>query len=202
MTKLYRNTALCALSAAAMAFAAPTFASVETGTMAPNFQAVDSNGVTHSLSDFKGKNVVLEWTNHECPYVVRHYNTDNMQNLQKGLTAENTVWLSVVSSAPGNQGYVSGDEANMQTQKRAAAPTAVLLDPKGDLGRMFDAKTTPHMYIIDKQGTLTYQGAIDDAPRGDAATANNYVTAAMSEMKMGMNVSKPQTTPYGCSVKY
>ena len=176
-----------------------------TGDTVENMTVVDSNGTSHDLSDFAGKTVVLEWTNHGCPYVKKHYNTDNMQGLQKDATADDVVWLSVVSSAPGKQGYVSGEEANTLTAERGASPTAVILDSEGAAGRRFAAKTTPHMYIIDGEGTLRYQGAIDDNPSSNPATvdgATNYVRVALAEMAAGGDVSTTDTQPYGCSVKY
>ena len=176
-----------------------------TGDTVENMTVVDSNGTSHDLSDFAGKTVVLEWTNHGCPYVKKHYNTDNMQGLQKEATADDVVWLSVVSSAPGKQGYVSGEEANTLTTDRGAAPTAVILDAEGVAGKRFAAKTTPHMYIIDGEGTLRYQGAIDDNPSSNPATvdgATNYVRVALAEMAAGGDVTTTDTQPYGCSVKY
>ena len=184
-------------------------AKIETGSKVSDLAVVDSNGVTHNLSDFEGKTVILEWTNHQCPYVVKHYNPDheggNMQNLQKAAAEDGIVWLSVISSAPGKQGYVSGEKANSLTAERGAAPAAVVLDASGEAGRMFSAKTTPHMYIIDADQTLVYQGAIDDKRSTrvkDIATSTNYVTAALSAMAAGEPIAETDTTPYGCSVKY
>ncbi|MBC6412269.1 MAG: redoxin family protein, partial [Hyphomonadaceae bacterium] len=181
----------------------------ETGSAVPAMTVVDSNGTTHNLSDFAGSTVVLEWTNHDCPYVMKHYNTSydggNMQNLQKAAATDGVIWLSVISSAPGKQGYVTGEEANALTAKRDAAPAAVILDPEGVKGKTFSAKTTPHMYIINADRTLVYQGAIDDNPSANPDTikgAKNYVTAALDAVKAGQNVAIGETTPYGCSVKY
>ena len=176
-----------------------------TGDTVANMAVTDSNGVVHNLDDFKGKTVVLEWTNHGCPYVKKHYKTDNMQTLQKEAAADDVVWLSVISSAPGKQGYVSGAEANELTTSRGAAPTAVVLDETGMAGKTFAAKTTPHMYIIDADQTLVYQGAIDDNPSSNpktVETAKNYVRQALAEMKSGEAVSEDTTKAYGCSVKY
>ena len=172
---------------------------------APAFTGTDSNGKDHALADFKGSTVVLEWTNHDCPYTVKHYRSGNMQALQKETTSDGVVWLSVISSAPGTQGYVSADKANALTAERNAAPSAVLLDPEGTIGRLYDAKTTPHMYIIDPEGTLTYMGAIDDEPGSwgsDPLNAKNYVRLALNDMAAGRDVATPTTRPYGCSVKY
>jgi peroxiredoxin len=180
-------------------------AAVATGANAPSFAAVDTAGKTRSLAEFAGKTVVLEWTNHDCPFVVKHYASGNMQALQKAAAADNVVWLTVISSAPGKQGYVAPARADELTKTRAAAPTAVLLDPKGDMGRAFDAKTTPHMFVINAQGVVVYQGAIDDKPSPDKATlagATNYLTAALADVKAGRTVATATTKPYGCSVKY
>ena len=194
-------------AAAALSLAAgPAAAKVATGATVSDMTVVDSNGTTHNLSDFAGKRVVLEWTNHGCPYVKKHYNTNNMQGLQKEATADgDTVWLSVISSAPGKQGYVSGAEANQLTTSRGAAPTAVILDAAGEAGRTFSARTTPHMYVIDENQVLVYQGAIDDNRSANPATvegAKNYVRAALADLDAGRAVAEAETPPYGCSVKY
>lgn len=172
---------------------------------APDFTAVDSNGQSHSLSDFRGQTVILEWTNHDCPYVRKHYETGNMQALQKDSAKDGVVWLSVISSAPGTQGYVKGDDANRLTETRDAAPSAVLLDPEGKVGTLYAARTTPHMYIVDPEGTLVYMGGIDDKPtsrHSSVKDAKNYVRQALAEMKAGQPISETSTRPYGCSVKY
>lgn len=191
---------------AAFAIAAPATAKIATGSNVADMTVTDSNGKTHNLSDYAGKKVVLEWTNHGCPYVKKHYVTGNMQETQKLATAgDDTVWLSIISSAPGKQGYVSGAEANELTTSREAAPSAVVLDPEGTAGRAFDAKTTPHMYIIDEAQTLVYQGAIDDNRSARPATvfgAKNYVTAALDDLNSGAKVAESDTAPYGCSIKY
>jgi len=193
-------------TAIAFAASAPAAAKIATGSNVSDMQVTDSNGTTHNLSDFAGKNVVLEWTNHGCPYVVKHYDTDNMQTLQKeAAAAGDTVWLSIVSSAPGKQGHVSGSEANDLTVSRGAAPSAVVLDPSGDMGRTFSARTTPHMYVINADQTLVYQGAIDDNSSSRASTvagATNYVREALNEVKAGQAVSVGETSPYGCGIKY
>lgn len=172
---------------------------------APDFTATDAKGKSHRLADYSGKLVVLEWTNHQCPFTVKHYKSGNMQSLQQRYTDKGVVWLSVVSSAKGKQGYVTGDEALALTQSRNAQPTAVLLDESGTLGKLYDAKTTPHMYIIDKEGKLAYNGAIDSIRSADPAdikTAENYLSAALDALMAGNTVSKALTKPYGCSVKY
>lgn len=188
----------------ALALALPARAAT-TGAPAPQFTGTDSNGVAHKLSDHAGKTVILEWTNNECHFVGKQYGTGNMQKLQADTTAGGVVWLSVVSSAPGKQGYVTGPQENEIVKQRGAHPTAVLLDPAGKIGMAYGAKTTPHMYIIDASQKLVYQGAIDDQPTPDWKSvpgAKNYVRQALAEMKAGKPVSEPQTTPYGCSVKY
>lgn len=198
--RLYVTTVLCTLACAAFIEAAPKI-----GMPAPDFTALDSQGVQHTLADYRGKIVILEWTNHQCPFVGKHYNTGNMQALQQYATGAGVTWLSMISSAPGTQGYVSGPEADALTAKRRAAPTAVLLDPQGVVGRLYDARTTPHMYIIDATGTLVYMGGIDDKPstqNADVKTATNYVRVALDEVRSAKPVSTPVTRPYGCSVKY
>lgn len=175
------------------------------GEKAPDFTATDTNGKTHKLSDYQGKFVVLEWTNRGCPYTQKHYNSSNMQKLQREWTARGVIWLTVVSSAPGKQGYVTAAEENAYVKQVDATPTAVLLDPTGALGHLYDAKTTPDMYIINPQGVLIYSGAIDDKATTDASDINgakNYVALALQEATAGKPVSNPTTRPYGCSVKY
>ena len=202
MKTLVTATAILALSA----MATTASAKIANGTNVTDMTVTDSNGVKHNLSDFNGKRVILEWTNDGCPYVKKHYETDNMQTLQKEATLDgDTVWLSIISSAPGKQGYVSGEGANELTTSRGAAPSAVVLDPAGEMGKTFAAKTTPHMYIIDEVGTLVYQGAIDDnssARKSTVAGAKNYVRAAISDLDAGRTVDVSDTAPYGCSVKY
>jgi len=175
------------------------------GQKAPAFTAIDSNGVKHALGDYKGKIVVLEWTNSGCPYVKKHYGSGNMQKVQADLTGQGAVWLSIISSAPGKQGFVDGAGANKLTAERNAHPTAVLLDPQGKLGHAYEAQTTPHMFVIDKQGVLRYMGAIDDQPTTDPAsitTARNYVREAVAAVSAGKPVDVSATDSYGCSVKY
>ncbi len=159
----------------------------------------------HTLAAYKGKTVVLEWTNHECPYTVKHYATGNMQALQKSATESGAIWLTVVSSRPGTQGHVHALEADKLTDDRKAHPTAVLLDPKGDLGRLYEARTTPHMYIIDPAGMLVYMGAIDDQPTANHASvkvARNYVRETLDALAARRPIALASTRPYGCTVKY
>jgi peroxiredoxin len=175
------------------------------GAPAPAFSAVDTTGKTWSLAELKGKRIILEWTNDQCPYVIKHYGSGNMQALQKEATGAGYIWLSVISSAPGKQGHVSPAEADALTTSRGAAPTAVLIDSQGVLGRAYEAKTTPHLFIIDEAGTLVYRGGIDDKPTtdpADIAGANNYVRQAMAELASGKPIANPVTRPYGCSVKF
>lgn len=175
------------------------------GETAPDFTGTDSNGKTHKLSDYRGKVVVLEWHNQGCPYTRKHYESGNMQKLQKEWTAKGVVWLTVISSAPGTQGYVTAAEENEYLKKMNATPTAALLDPTGAIGHLYEAKTTPHMYVINPGGKLVYEGGIDDKPTSDPADiagATNWVQAALKEITAGKQVSTPVTRPYGCSVKY
>ncbi len=175
------------------------------GERAPDFTATDSNGQTHKLSEYAGKYVVLEWTNRGCPYTQKHYSSGNMQNLQREWTAKGVIWLTVASSAPGEQGYVTSDQENAYLKQANAAPTAALLDPSGALGHLYNAKTTPDMYVINPQGILIYEGAIDDRPSSDPSDirgAKNYVSLALSEAMAGKPVSVATSQSYGCSVKY
>ncbi len=188
----------------ALALSGPIQA-IETGSKAPAFTLTDTNGKSHSLSDFKGKTVVLEWTNHGCPFVKKHYNTNNMQTLQKTYTEKGIVWLSIASSAKGKEGYMTADEWNKKIADSVSMPTAVLLDADGKVGKKFGAKTTPHMFIIDGEGKLVYQGAIDDKAsydKDDVPGAKNFVKAALDEILAGKPVSMGTTESYGCSVKY
>jgi peroxiredoxin len=180
-------------------------AAVKVGEPAPGFTGIDSDGQTQRLSDYRGRTVVLEWTNHDCPYVRKHYSAGNMQRQQREATERGVVWLSVISSAPGKQGYVSPAEANRLTASREAHPSAVVLDERGDIGRLYGAVTTPHMYVIDEGGVLRYMGGIDSLPTSNPADipkATQYVEVALQEVLSGQSVSTPVTRPYGCSVKY
>ncbi len=180
-------------------------AMVETGQAAPAFSTTATTGENISLGQFKGKTVVLEWNNPECPFVKKFYSIGKMQKLQKTYTAKGVVWLTINSSAPGKQGNIDTAKANQLTAELNASPSYKILDPTGTIGRMYGAKTTPHMYVIDKQGVLVYQGAIDDNNSSDSAdvkTAHNYVAAALDEVLGDKSVSVSSTRPYGCSVKY
>ena len=180
-------------------------ASVKVGEAAPNFSLSGEDGKAHSLADYQGKTVVLEWTNADCPFVKKHYSSGNMQSLQKTYTGKDVVWLSVISSAPGKQGAVDAAGAAAIIKAKAASPTHVLLDPKGEVGRLFEAKTTPHLFIVDAKGKLAYAGGIDSeasADPADIATATPYVKNALDELLAGKTVTAAVTKPYGCSIKY
>jgi len=186
-------------------YACGSGAAPRVGEPAPDFEGVDTRGEVHRLADYRGKIVVLEWTNHDCPFVRKHYGAGNMQDQQREAAAQGVVWLSVISSAPGKQGHVSPQEADELTRKRDAHPDAVILDPEGKIGRSYAAKTTPHMFIIDAAGTLVYMGGIDSissANPDDIPRATQYVRVALQEMAAGKPVSSAVTKPYGCSVKY
>lgn len=183
----------------------PAFAAPQINKPAPDFTAVDSNGQTQSLGALRGKVVALEWTNHDCPYVRKHYNTGNMQALQRQAADAGVVWLSVISSPPGEQGNVTPEKANELTQTRKAAPAAILLDPKGQVGRAYDARTTPHMFLINAEGVLVYMGGIDSIPStraDDLEKATPYFRDALAAVTKGEPVKNAVTRPYGCSVKY
>jgi peroxiredoxin len=186
-------------------FTVAAAASLQIGQPAPEFTAKDSRGDSIALSQYRGKTVVLEWTNADCPFTRKHYSTGNMQSIQALAQKNGVVWLSVISSAPGKQGYVNGPAADALTQSRGAAPTAVLLDPSGTLGRLYGAKTTPHMFVIDKNGALQYMGGIDSiatADPADIAHAEPYLKEAMLAVASGHPVANAVTQPYGCPVKY
>jgi peroxiredoxin len=189
---------------AAVALAVPA-AAAQVGQPAPNFKLNDADGRTVSLADYKGKTVVLEWHNPGCPYVRKHYDSGNMQKTQAAARNAGTVWLTINSGAPGKQGHMSGPEAKALAAKEKARSTAYLLDPKGVVGKGYQAKTTPHMYIVDQAGTLVYAGGIDDKPtadKADIASARNHVLAALAEIQAGKPVSVATSRPYGCTVKY
>ena len=176
-----------------------------TGEQAPSFSVVDAHGNMHSLSDYAGQWVILEWLNHGCPFVRKHYDGNNMQELQKKYTDQGVVWLSVVSSAPGTQGYMEPEQTLKTAEEKGAAPTAILLDSDGTMGRAYDARVTPQMYIINPDGILEYNGAIDDRPTArvrDLEGAHNFVVAAMTSLMNGEPVEVTTNTPYGCTVKY
>lgn len=175
------------------------------GDSAPDFTATGSDGKAYHLADFHGKYVVLEWHNNGCPYTRKHYESGNMQKLQKEWTGRGVAWFTVISSAPGTQGYVTADQENAYMAKMHATPTAALLDASGNLGHLYDAKTTPHMIVINPQGAIIYDGAIDDHPtseQSDIASSKNYVDEALTEAMGGHPVETATTRPYGCSVKY
>jgi peroxiredoxin len=187
------------------AMATTAGAALKIGEPAPGFTGIDTSGKSHALSDFRGKPVVLEWTNHDCPYVRKHYSSGNMQRQQQAATGQGVVWLSIISSAPGKQGHVTPAQADALTAERNAAPSAVILDEKGEIGRLYEAKTTPHMYIIDADGKLAYMGGIDSiasANPADIGKATQYVPAALAQVMNGEPVAPSVTRPYGCSVKY
>ncbi len=176
------------------------------GQAAPDFTGTDTDGKTVKLSDLKGKIVVLEWNNPECPFVVKHYDTKNMQKLQTAAAAKtDVVWLTINSGAEGLQGHLTADTAKEYVAKQEAKPAHYILDSKGEIGQLYQAKTTPHMFVIDKEGVLAYAGAIDDnpTPRKEAVeTAKNYVTAAIEALEAGKKVEVATSQPYGCGVKY
>ena len=203
--QLSRLSCLLASALVSATFIPATAQSVRVGAPAPDFKASDSNGKTEALDQFHGKYVVLEWHNQGCPYTKKHYESGNMQSLQKEWTAKGVVWLTVISSAPGQEGYVTAGQENSYMSKMHAAPTAALLDPEGKIGRLYSAKTTPQMVVIDPSGKVIYDGAIDDRPTPDPEdikVAKNYVNEALSAAMAGKPVPTPYTRPYGCSVKY
>jgi peroxiredoxin len=197
MRKMLLTATLALISSAAMA--------MTVGDPAPDFALTDSNGATRTLAEFKGKTVVLEWTNAECPFVKKHYGAKNMQAQQEQATDQGIVWLSINSGAPGKQGHVDGVAANQLRKAQGAHSSAYLLDASGATGRAYGAKTTPHMYVIDADGMLRYNGAIDSIPSADPddiPQATQYVRQALAELAAGQPVSVSSSRPYGCSVKY
>jgi peroxiredoxin len=175
------------------------------GDKAPDFEAVDTNNQKIKLSDYRGKIVILEWHNHLCPFVKKHYGTNNMQSLQEKYTSQGVIWLTIVSSAPGKEGHVNKEEANKLRQTSNMKSTATILDESGTIGHMFDARTTPHLFVINKDGNFAYMGAIDDKPSTnpeDIKIAKNHLSAAVDALINGQKVELTQTVPYGCSVKY
>jgi peroxiredoxin len=201
-----RRTVFAATLALAVAVAAlPAHAAAVVGQAAPDFTLVDSQGQKHTLSSLKGKTVVLEWINYDCPFVQKHYNSGHMQKLQKDFAAKGVVWLAINSSNKGKQGNFPPAEIEARSKKHGAAFAAYLIDEDGTVGRAYGAKTTPHMYIIDPKGTLLYAGGIDDKPSTDLAdihTARNFVQVALDEALAGKPVTTTTSQPYGCSVKY
>lgn len=191
---------------AVLLFATPAHAAAKVGEPAPAFTATDSNGKTVKLEDYKGKIVVLEWTSNECPFVHKFYNGGDMPRFQKAAAEKGAVWLTIDSSAEGKAGYLDGPAANKwYIEEKGAAPTAFLIDKSGEIGKAYDAQTTPHMYVIDKEGKLAYAGAIDSKPSVDQADikgATNYVMMAVDDLSTGKQVSIAPTKAYGCSIKY
>lgn len=201
---MFKNLFRIALTTLTL-YACGSNATLRVGEPAPGFEGVDTTGKVQRLADYRGKTVVLEWTNHDCPFVRKHYSAGNMQDQQREAATQGVVWLSIVSSAPGKQGHVSPGEADELTRKRNAQPHAVILDAEGKIGRAYTAKTTPHMFIIDAAGTLVYMGGIDSittANPDDVSRATQYVRVALQEMAAGKPVGTAVTKPYGCSVKY
>jgi peroxiredoxin len=175
------------------------------GSAAPDFSLSDSNGTTHSLSQYKGKYVVLEWFNPECPFVKKHYGSDNMQKLQQEYTGKGVVWLTIDSNAPGSEGNMTPDQAQKVMNSWKTKQTALLLDPESKVARLYGAKNTPDMIVINPEGKIVYEGAIDSKATpnpADIPSSTNYVKAALDESLAGKPVSNPTTKPYGCSVKY
>lgn len=203
---MLKNLALLSLTAiAATSLSAPLAAAQKTGAVAQDFKLTDMHGKTVQLSSFRGKTVVLEWHNPGCPFVKKHYDSGNMQAAQASSKKDGAVWLTINSGAPGKQGYMKGQEALALTKKQNIAADHYLLDPKGVVGKAYAAKTTPHMFIVNENGTLVFQGGIDDKPTANPADikgARNHVLAALTEIKAGKPVSVTSARPYGCSVKY
>ena len=194
------------VAAAALASAFTAIASAATpGAVAPDIAATDAAGKTVKLSDFRGRYVVLEWTNPDCPFVQKHYDSKNMQGLQKEWGAKDVVWLSVNSTREGHSEYRTGPQMDAWMKEQGGAPRSVLIDGRSEAGRAYAAKTTPHMFVVDPKGNVVYAGAIDDkrsSNPADVKTAKNYVRAALTEATAGRPVTVASTTPYGCSVKY
>ncbi|MDP4610417.1 MAG: redoxin domain-containing protein [Opitutales bacterium] len=199
------GTKIPTLLIALLAFISIGHAAVDTGSSAPDFTLTDTAGVTHKLSDYKGKFVVLEWTNHQCPFVVKHYSNGDMQATQKLLTEDGVIWLQVVTSEKGKQGYLTNEEGEALRSEKGMHSTAMLFDTGGKVARMYGARTTPHMFMVNPEGLLVYQGAIDSIKSTrvkDISTATNYVKAAYQSAKAGEPIAEATTTPYGCGVKY
>ncbi len=203
MKNAARVMLLTAIAAAGATAAAGEKAAVD--SLAPLFTLRDASGVSRSLADYRGKYVILEWVNFTCPFVGKHYGSGSMQELQKTMTAKGVIWLSICSSAPGKEGYYEGDELKSKIREEHASPTAYLVDADGTVGRAYGAKTTPHMFIINPQGTLLYAGGIDNIPstdQEDIPKARNYVKEVMQAVWEGKPAPIKSTRSYGCSVKY
>ncbi len=200
-----RRHYLIGAGAAGLALSTPVWANIGPGQGAPNFQLRDVNGKTFSLAEFKGKTVVLEWVNPNCPFVKKHYNSKNMQTLQSRYSAAGVVWLAINSTNPKHEDYMEPPKLAQAMTAWGAAPTAVLMDADGQVGKLYGARTTPHMYIIDPSGQLVYAGGIDDkrsANPEDIKTARNFVALALDDMRAGRPVAVTTSAPYGCGVKY
>jgi hypothetical protein len=203
MKNLFKTFTLAAAFAALFVTGAQASATI--GQQAPDFSLTDINGKAHKLSDYRGKTVVLEWVNPECPFVVKHYDSGNIPSLQKSTTSDGVIWLSINSGKAGAQGDFEPAKVASWMEKTGAAPTAYFRDSDGSVGRLYGAKTTPHMYVISQDGTLVYNGAIDSirsSKQEDISKATNFVTAALTSVKAGQPIAKATTEPYGCSVKY
>ena len=202
---LARRSLLVGAAIVALVGPAHAQAQAQIDQPAPAFSVMGADGKTVTLDSLKGKTVVLEWTNHDCPYVKKHYGSGNIPALQKDAAAKGVVWLQVISSAPGQQGHVDGATALKLNEQRGAAPANTLLDPSGQMGKAYGAQTSPHLFIINPQGQLVYKGGIDSiatAKMEDIAKAEPYVKVALTELAAGKKVSQPSTRPYGCSIKY
>jgi peroxiredoxin len=199
-TKLLLGALTCLASTALFGADSPAV-----GNAAPDFSVSDSKGKIHSVSQYKGKYVVLEWFNPECPFVKKHYGSGNMQKLQEEFTGKGVVWLVIDSNAPGMQGNLTSEQANAKMAEWKAHSTALLLDPDGKAGQIYGAKNTPHMFVINPEGKVIYEGAIDSKATpnpADIASSTNYVKVALDESLAGKPVTTPSSRPYGCSVKY
>jgi peroxiredoxin len=200
-----KKLAVLALVAAVLGAVPFARAEVAPGQSAPDFTLTDTNGKSHTLSSLKGKFVVLEWTNPDCPFVVKHYDSKNMQSLQKAYTGKGVVWLAINSGAPGKEGVYPAAKVNEMVQAKGIAATAELIDADGKVGRAYGAKNTPQMFVITPEGKIAYMGAIDSIPsanQADIPKATNYLKAALDAAMAGQSVASPVTKPYGCSVKY
>jgi peroxiredoxin len=201
----YRNIFLTAIFIIFAGFTGPALADPVIGEAAALFEGISADGDKVRLDQFRGKTVVLEWTNHECPFVVKHYQSHNIPNLQKEAAAQGVAWVQIISSAPGKEGHVDGNTARRLNAARGAAPAYTVLDENGTIGKQYGATNTPHFFIIDKDGILVYKGGIDSiasADQADIAKADNYVRAALADLTAGKKVAKSSTRPYGCTVKY
>lgn len=205
MSATFKQLVNAVVSVAFLAAASGAIANAELNKPAPAFDAVGADGKPVRLAAYKGKTVVLEWTNHDCPYVRKHYDSGNIPALQRDAAGKGVVWLQVVSSAPGKQGHVDGATAQKLNGSRNAAPAGTVLDPDGKIGKLYGAQTTPHIFIVNPAGQLVYKGGIDSIPtanKDDLPKAENYVSAALASIGAGKPVAKANTKPYGCSVKY